>query len=216
MIDARSCYGSGFRLRWLAAISIALMMIAAGVDSAMAANIRVYSDVDYHGKYMTYLDARPDLRGSGFNNKISSLRVENGSWLFCSDTNYKGDCFWVSRDWPDLSTVGFNNRISSLRPEPGGIYRFHWGDKPEPSLHSLVLFEEKQYHGDWVAVPATVTDLAAAGMNGKISSLVVRSGVWRLCTLANFQGRCLVVAGSAWDLSAIFSGRVRSIQLVRR
>jgi len=56
-----------------------------------------------------------NLGDVGFNDKASSLRVESGYWLFCSDAFFQGNCrTFGPGDYPTLPP-GFNNRISSGR-----------------------------------------------------------------------------------------------------
>ena len=53
--------------------------------------------------------------GTGFNDRASSLRVEGGYWVFCSDANFQGECrTFGPGDYPTLP-YGLNNRISSGR-----------------------------------------------------------------------------------------------------
>jgi hypothetical protein len=55
------------------------------------------------------------LADVGFNDKASSLRVESGYWLFCSDAFFQGDCrTFGPGDYPSLPP-GLNNKISSGR-----------------------------------------------------------------------------------------------------
>lgn len=57
----------------------------------------------------------PNLDGTGFNDRASSLRVEGGYWIFCSDANFNGECqTFGPGDYPSLPW-GLNNRISSGR-----------------------------------------------------------------------------------------------------
>ena len=57
----------------------------------------------------------PSLEGTRFNNRASSLRVEGGYWLFCSEANFGGDCLTFGPG--DYATLpgSLNNRISSGR-----------------------------------------------------------------------------------------------------
>jgi len=56
-----------------------------------------------------------NLDGTGFNDRASSLRVEGGYWIFCSDANFNGDCrTFGPGDYPSLPE-GLSNRISSGR-----------------------------------------------------------------------------------------------------
>jgi hypothetical protein len=34
----------------------------------------------------------PDLNTTGFNDRASSLRIESGYWMFCTDANFHGEC----------------------------------------------------------------------------------------------------------------------------
>jgi len=60
-----------------------------------------------------------NLDGTGFNDRASSLRVEGGYWIFCSDANFNGECVTFGPgDYPSLPG-GLNNRISSGRRVSG-------------------------------------------------------------------------------------------------
>jgi hypothetical protein len=57
----------------------------------------------------------PNLAASGFNDRVSSLRVERGYWLFCSDAGFQGTCrTFGPGDYAQLPP-GLNDRISSGR-----------------------------------------------------------------------------------------------------
>jgi hypothetical protein len=56
-----------------------------------------------------------NLDGTGFNDRASSLRVESGYWVFCSDANFGGECrTFGPGDYASLPP-GLNNMISSGR-----------------------------------------------------------------------------------------------------
>ena len=57
----------------------------------------------------------PNLASTGFNDRASSLRVEHGYWIFCSDANFYGECrTFGPGDYPTLPW-DLGNRISSGR-----------------------------------------------------------------------------------------------------
>jgi hypothetical protein len=57
----------------------------------------------------------PNLASAGFNDRASSLRVERGYWMFCSDAGFQGTCrTFGPGDYPQLPP-GLNDRISSGR-----------------------------------------------------------------------------------------------------
>ena len=56
-----------------------------------------------------------NLDGTGFNDRASSLRIEGGYWLFCTDAHFGGDCrTFGPGEYPTLPW-GIDNRISSGR-----------------------------------------------------------------------------------------------------
>lgn len=60
-------------------------------------------------------DFMPNLVSSGFNDRASSLRVERGYWMFCTDAGFQGTCrTFGPGDYPQLPP-GLNNAISSGR-----------------------------------------------------------------------------------------------------
>ena len=75
----------------------------------------IYEGANFGGRsYTVNTDYLGNLDGTGFNDRASSLRVERGYWMFCTDANLQGDCrTFGPGDYPSLSW--FSNRISSGR-----------------------------------------------------------------------------------------------------
>jgi hypothetical protein len=60
-------------------------------------------------------DVVANLDGTGFNDRASSIRVEDGYWIFCSDAQFQGDCqTFGPGDYPTLPW-GLDRKISSGR-----------------------------------------------------------------------------------------------------
>lgn len=56
-----------------------------------------------------------NLSGTGFNDRASSVRVERGYWMLCSDANFNGECrTFGPGNYPSLPP-GLNNSVSSGR-----------------------------------------------------------------------------------------------------
>ncbi|MBB4798878.1 hypothetical protein HNP32_002632 [Brevundimonas bullata] len=83
-------------------------------------SITVYRDANYRGQSMTFRQEVPNLRNSGLNDAISSMRLGRGSWEVCEDANYRGRCQIIDGDVTNLGRTGMNDRISSLRPARRG------------------------------------------------------------------------------------------------
>lgn len=76
----------------------------------------LYSGTGFRGRSIVVNDNIVDnLQGSGFNDRVSSLRIERGYWLFCSDAHFNGACrTFGPGDYPELPAA-LNDRISSGR-----------------------------------------------------------------------------------------------------
>lgn len=76
----------------------------------------LYEGQNFSGRqYVIERNRMPNLDGTGFNDRASSLRVERGYWMFCSDANFEGECrTFGPGDYPTLPP-GLNNRLSSGR-----------------------------------------------------------------------------------------------------
>ena len=76
----------------------------------------LYEGRNFSGRsYVVTGNALRDLSSTGFNDRASSLRVEQGYWMFCSDAEYDGTCLtYGPGDYANLPQE-LNNRISSAR-----------------------------------------------------------------------------------------------------
>ncbi|HTP99265.1 MAG TPA: beta/gamma crystallin-related protein [Casimicrobiaceae bacterium] len=75
----------------------------------------LYEGQNFSGRsYTVNADVLTNLGNTGFNDRASSMRVERGYWMFCTDANFMGDCrTFGPGDYPTLSWL--SNRISSGR-----------------------------------------------------------------------------------------------------
>lgn len=78
-------------------------------------SITIYRDANFQGRSLELRGAVPDLRSSGFNDQISSMRFR-GEWIACTDANFRGQCQTFRNDVRNLDRWGMNDKISSLRP----------------------------------------------------------------------------------------------------
>jgi hypothetical protein len=76
----------------------------------------LYEGRNFSGRsYVITGNSLRDLGGTGFNDQASSLRVEQGYWMFCSDSDYNGECLTFGPgEYPSLPPE-LNHRISSAR-----------------------------------------------------------------------------------------------------
>jgi hypothetical protein len=83
-------------------------------------SLTVYRDADFRGQSLTFRQEVPNLRNSGMNDAISSMRLGRGSWEVCTDAYFRGDCQIINGDVRNLRNMNLNDKISSLRPARRG------------------------------------------------------------------------------------------------
>ncbi|MCI4644688.1 MAG: beta/gamma crystallin family protein [Hyphomonadaceae bacterium] len=83
------------------------------------AGIVVFVDPNGRGRSMTVNSSLRELRARGFNDNISSIRVNSGRWEICSDPDYRGRCRIIDRSIGSTRDIGLNDNISSIRRVDG-------------------------------------------------------------------------------------------------
>ena len=115
-------YGPGrhTNLGALAGQSSSIRPISAGGEGSAGwgggARVVLYEQPGFGGRRIAVdSEILPNLASTGFNDRASSLRVERGYWMFCSDAGFQGTCrTFGPGDYPQLPP-GLNNSISSGR-----------------------------------------------------------------------------------------------------
>lgn len=199
--------------RGLGALVAGLVCASMLPGAAYAERIRVFSEPNFEGWNTVLLGNQSNMESDGEAHKIRSVRVISGSWLLCEAVASTGDCLWISHDLPNLEAVGFDKPILSAKPERVVVARYRWGGK-KPPRHSLVLFSEGSYSGDWIAVANSTPDVSDDIRKLRAKSIVVQDGVWQVCSDSGFAGRCLTLTGDAWDLRSIYFGPIQSIRRI--
>lgn len=75
----------------------------------------LYEGANFSGRALSVDRVMPNLGSTSFNDRASSLRVESGYWMFCSDAHFEGECrTFGPGDYPSLPR-GLQDRISSGR-----------------------------------------------------------------------------------------------------
>jgi len=89
---------------------------SAGGNWGQGVRAVLYEGRNFSGRsYVVTGNSLRDLGGTGFNDRASSLRVEQGYWMFCSDSDYNGECLTFGPgEYPNLPPE-LSHRISSAR-----------------------------------------------------------------------------------------------------
>lgn len=208
-------------MRFVSRLFTAVILVAAAAPVAHAQRDRqmggigleVFEDKNFNGRSATFLNDTPDLRPSGMDHRISSLRIAPGeTWQVCTEPNYQGRCQVFSGTETDLAKrQGWNDAIVSVRRVSGGRGSGDFGrgsgdygrggppfPPPGPGLRPrLVFFERTGFRGRSMTVS---DDMPFARIFGGHPGSVRVIGRWDLCENSRFGGRCATVADDVPDL----------------
>jgi hypothetical protein len=97
------------------------------------ARATLYEGPNLTGRSYPLNDTTFNLGRSGFNDRASSLRVDSGYWIFCSDSEFRGECRTFGPG--DYATLpGLNNVISSGRRISND---YPYGERPDWQRDSM-------------------------------------------------------------------------------
>ena len=104
------------RIRIAPIAALTMSAVLALPIAARAAEITVWEHEDFRGA-STVIDGATSRIESGWNDRISSFRVDSGAWELCRDWDYR-NCRIVGPGTEELARLefGWNDAISSLRP----------------------------------------------------------------------------------------------------
>jgi hypothetical protein len=105
------------------------------------ARATLYEGPNLSGRSYPLNDSMQNLGTSGFNDRASSLRVESGYWIFCSDADFRGECRTFGPG-EYASLPGLNNTISSGRRISS---EYPYGDRPNWQSDSVQQSQNYQY-----------------------------------------------------------------------
>jgi hypothetical protein len=197
---ARSAF-SAFLLVLLVCAAVAAP--AAQRDRAPSVGITVFEDVNFGGRYTSFVRDIPDLRRSAFDKRISSFIIAPGEvWEMCDSRNFSGRCEAFSGREPDLVRRKWNDKIQSLRLVRNG----------GPTWR-LELFAGTRYSGQRFVIDGPTADFSKTGFNDRAMSVRVPAGQsWEVCINANYD-QCSVIDHDVPDLALI--GLTRLISSAR-
>ena len=77
----------------------------------------------------------------------------------------------------------------------------------------ITVYKDQDFRGQELAADTAVHDLTPVNFHDQISSIVVHSGSWEVCTQPAFQGDCVVLpAGSYPALPTRLNHRIESMR----
>jgi Beta/Gamma crystallin len=210
-------------MRWPSRLSIisacAVLVACASLDAQRDRGVdrrvlTVYEDINFRGPSRTFQGDVSDLRASGFDGRVSSLRMDRDDyWEVCTGRNFSGRCQVFSGDQPDLRRGGWNDTISSMRRvRPPARVPAPLPPPPPSSTRSrgLELYAGLQYSGQRLVVREATPDLKRVNFNDRAMSVRVPDGEsWEICVNAKYDD-CRVIDHDMPDLGPIGLSRLVS------
>jgi len=152
-------------------------------------HVILFEHANFHGAHKHVFGWEPNLAASddkSFNDKVSSIIVLAGDWIFFKDVGYANQYPRILGPglYPWVEAVGIkNDDLSSLHPMSlaGVITAPH-----------VILFEHANFHGAHKHVLSAEPNLAAGDdsfFNDRTSSIAVLSGSWAFYKDINFQNQ---------------------------
>ena len=211
---------------------IAALMAAGG---ACAAEMTLYSAPNFGGADMTIRGEARNLDGTGFNDRAASAIVRSGRWEVCTDAHFSGQCVVLGPgDYARLNDPLYR-RISSAREiapyaADERYYRYGAYEPPvvtyappvvtyappvvayDPPMErgrytALEVYTRPGFRGQTLRFDRNATTLhKSATTDEGVGSLVVREGVWELCTGVNFNGYCRTYEPGSYARLGSFQG----------
>jgi hypothetical protein len=202
----------------------ALLIAFVALQGSAAAQVTVYSDINFEGNSRTFNGDVANLTDQGFNDAISSIQIPQGEqWQFCQDANFGGSCQTLQGSIADLRNINWNDRISSIRRVRGGVFNRNRSYYPGSVGTSgryrgsgIEVFTNPNFGGRSASFNGDVADLRQYNLNDQITSIEIPNGeTWEICQDIDFGNQCTTVSGSIADLRGMgWNDRISSMRRV--
>ncbi|KAG1932640.1 beta/gamma crystallin domain-containing protein [Pimephales promelas] len=160
--------------------------------------LELFPEAGFGGTSVLLQDSLPTMP-EGF--IVRSCRVCAGSWLAFGCEGFSGhQCVLEEGVYPDLRTMGFTHPDASvLSVQPTGH---------EFSVPSIVLFERPGLRGRRTLLKSSSVNLQLTESWSRVSSVLVKGGMWVLYEASNFRGsQFLLKPGAVPDWPKLSSWR---------
>jgi hypothetical protein len=98
--------------KWVACAMLAgLLSPLAG-----AADLVLYAEDDFQGRPVSVVIDMRQLGTLNFNDRASSVVIEKGAWVLCSDEDFSGTCITLEPGrYSSLKELGLEDTVTSVR-----------------------------------------------------------------------------------------------------
>ena len=92
----------------------------------MAADLTLYTDADFQGLPLNVVIDMRQLDTMRFSDRASSLVIEKGAWILCTDEDFEGRCVTLEPGrYGSLKQLGLDDTVTSVKrrdPVSPGIF----------------------------------------------------------------------------------------------
>jgi len=116
--------------------------------------VTFYEREGFRGRSFSTTSDIGDFRGTGFNDRASSVVVVGERWEACDDAGFVGHCVFLRPgNYPSLASMGMNDSISSVRMVPPGmpVADNHWAPPPQPAYDARPRPQEQLFQAQVIA-----------------------------------------------------------------
>ena len=190
-------------------------------NRAFAADLTLYADDDYRGRALSVVIDQRELGVLNFDDNASSVVIEKGAWVLCSDEDYAGRCITLEPGrYASLQALGLNDTITSVRRrDPASIGDFRGAEAIAQTAASggtdILLYAADDYRGASHGARQSQVDISAETLFGAAASVVIEDGEWELCRDTYYRGPCVTLGPGKYPSLKSY-GLTRGISSMRR
>jgi uncharacterized protein YcfJ len=169
----------------------ALAVVGLAIATQAAAQITFYEREGFQGRSFTTEKQIGNFDRYGFNDRASSVVVDQDRWEVCEDTRFSGRCVVLRPGrYPSLAAMGLNDRVSSVRavsrnariddnryaPAPVADYDYHRRHNErlyEANVTSVRAVVGPPEQRCWVEREQVVQDRSNANVPGAIAGAII-------------------------------------------
>jgi hypothetical protein len=98
-------------------VALALALALGSLASISgAADLTLYTDGDFQGRPLNVVIDMHQLGSMNFNDRASSVVIEKGAWVLCTDEDFSGKCVTLEPGkYGSLRELGLDDTITSVR-----------------------------------------------------------------------------------------------------
>lgn len=202
-----------------------LALLLGGAATAQAEDVELFDRPNFQGQRLSIGQDTPDLTPFNMRDRAMSLRIQRGTWEFCTAPRYGGVCVPIGPgSYPELPP-GVDQAVASVRLARIGAVPVPGPERPTPQppffppggpgaspRDAVVLFQTENFDGERLGLSFAAGNLADLSFNDRARSVLVRSGRWTLCQHADYEGECRTYGPGQHVLEGRLRGGVSSVR----